>query len=53
MEGVWLAQPYIEEHFDLENGIRIEDGHIRLPHGPVLGIRPDEGRFGAPVASFS
>ena len=53
MEGVWLAQPYIEGHFDPENGIRIEGGHIRLPQGPGLGIRPDESRFGAPVASFS
>jgi 4-hydroxyproline betaine 2-epimerase len=53
MEGVWLAQPYIEGHFDPENGIRIEGGHIRLPRGPGLGIRPDESRFGAPVASYS
>jgi L-alanine-DL-glutamate epimerase-like enolase superfamily enzyme len=53
MEGVWLAQPYIEGHFDPENGIRIEGGHIRLPQGPGLGIRPDESRFDAPAASYS
>ena len=53
LEGVWLAQPYIEGHFDPENGIRIEGGHIRLPQGPGLGIRPDESRLGAPVASFA
>ena len=53
MEGVWLAQPYIEGHFDPENGIRIEGGHVRLPQGPGLGIRPDESRFGAPVASYA
>ncbi|MEA5162772.1 enolase C-terminal domain-like protein [Cereibacter johrii] len=52
MEGVWLAQPYIEGHFDPENGLRIEGGHIRLPEGPGLGIAPDESLFGAPVASF-
>ncbi len=52
MEGVWLAQPYIEGHFDPENGLRIEGGHIRLPEGPGLGIVPDESLFGAPVASF-
>lgn len=32
--------------------MRIEGGHIRLPEGPGLGVRPDESRFGAPVASF-
>lgn len=52
-EGVWLAAPYIEGHYDPENGIRIEAGHIRLPKGPGLGITPDENRFGAPVASYS
>jgi L-alanine-DL-glutamate epimerase-like enolase superfamily enzyme len=52
LEGVWLAQPYIEGHFDPEGGVRIEGGHVRLPQGPGLGIRPDESRFGAPVASY-
>lgn len=52
LEGVWLAAPYIDGHFDPEGGIRIEGGHIRLPEGPGLGIRPDESRFGASVASF-
>ncbi|MFO1049031.1 MAG: enolase C-terminal domain-like protein [Geminicoccaceae bacterium] len=53
LEGVWLAQPYIEGHFDPEHSVRIEGGHIRLPQGPGLGIRPDESRFGAPVTSYS
>ncbi|MGB1254770.1 MAG: mandelate racemase/muconate lactonizing enzyme family protein [Thiolinea sp.] len=53
LEGVWLAQPYIEGHYDEANGIRIEGGHIRLPDGPGLGVVPDEAQFGAPVASFS
>lgn len=52
LEGVWLAQPYIADHYDSRNGIRIEGGHIRLPEGPGLGVVPDEGVFGAPVASF-
>nr|WP_174819169.1 mandelate racemase/muconate lactonizing enzyme family protein [Ruegeria atlantica] len=51
-EGVWLAAPYIEGHYDLENGIQIEGGHIQVPTGPGLGVVPDESRFGAPVASF-
>lgn len=53
MEGAWLAQPYIEGHYDSRNGVRIEGGHIRLPDGPGLGVVPDEGVFGAPLASFS
>ncbi|WP_343116613.1 mandelate racemase/muconate lactonizing enzyme family protein [Ostreiculturibacter nitratireducens] len=52
-EGVWLAQPYIDGHFDPENGIRIEGGHIKLPDGPGLGVVPDETRLGAPLASYS
>lgn len=51
-EGVWLAAPYIEGHFDIEAPVRIEGGHIRLPEGPGLGIEPDESLFGAPAASF-
>lgn len=53
LESVWLAEPYIEEHYDPENGIRIEGGHIKRPRGPGLGIVPDESLFGAPLASFS
>lgn len=52
-EGVWLAAPYIEGHYDPENGIAIEGGHIRLPDGPGLGVVPDETLLGAPVASYS
>lgn len=53
LQGVWLSQPYIEGHYDSENGIEIVDGHITLPSGPGLGITPDETLFGAPFASFS
>jgi len=52
LEGVWLAAPYIEGHYDPENGVRIEGGHINVPQGPGLGVLPDESLFGAPVASF-
>jgi 4-hydroxyproline betaine 2-epimerase len=51
-EGVWLADPYIEQHYDSANGIKIENGWIKVPEGPGLGVVPDEGVFGAPVASF-
>lgn len=52
LEGVWLSQPYIEGHYDPQNGIEIKEGHIQLPVGPGLGVEPDEGLFGAPVASY-
>jgi L-alanine-DL-glutamate epimerase-like enolase superfamily enzyme len=52
LEGVWLAQPYIEGHYDSANGVRIENGCIRVPEGPGLGVVPDDGAFGAPAASF-
>ncbi|MBP1884462.1 mandelate racemase/muconate lactonizing enzyme family protein [Sinorhizobium mexicanum] len=51
-EGVWIAAPYIEGNYDSKNGIRIEGGHIALPKGPGLGVTPDAGIFGNPVASF-
>ena len=52
LEGVWLAQPYIGAHYDEKNGIRIVDGHIKLPKGPGLGITPDAEILGSPVASY-
>lgn len=51
-EGVWIAEPYIERHYDAQNGIRISGGHIDLPQGPGLGVVPDEGLFGAALASY-
>ena len=50
-EGVWLAAPYIDGNYD-KTGVNILGGHIRLPEGPGLGVVPEEGIFGAPVASF-
>ena len=52
LEGVWLAADYIEGHYDPENGITAENGHIKRPQGPGLGIAPDETLFGSPAASF-
>ena len=52
MEGVWLAAPYIEDHYDGNGGIEIKGGHIALPQGPGLGLNIDPDRFGSPVASF-
>lgn len=52
MEGAWLAQPYVEGHYDSRNGIRIEGGHVALPSGAGLGVEPDEGVFGEPCLVF-
>jgi len=52
LEGVWLAAPYVDGHYDAENGISIEGGHIAVPRGPGLGVIPDESLFGRPLASF-
>ncbi|GAB2678980.1 enolase C-terminal domain-like protein [Saccharopolyspora gloriosae] len=51
-EGVWIAAPYIAEHYDPRAGIRIEGGHITMPTGPGLGVTPDATLFGDPIASF-
>ena len=51
-EGAWLAAPYIDGHYDPENGIRIEGGHITMPKGPGLGVTPNPEVFGDPIASF-
>ncbi len=52
LEGVWLAQPYIEHHYDDINPIKIEQGYIKVPQGPGLGINPNTALFGEPVLSF-
>ena len=51
-EGAWIAAPHVEGHFDPENGIDIRDGHITLPTGDGLGVVPETGIFGDPIASF-
>lgn len=52
LEGVWLAAPYIEGHYDRTFGVEIVGGHIQRPTGVGLGVVPDEGCFGRPVGSF-
>ncbi|SIT52991.1 NADP-dependent mannitol dehydrogenase (fragment) [Mesorhizobium prunaredense] len=37
---------------DEKNGVSVEEGHIRLPSGPGLGVVPQESCFGSPVASY-
>jgi L-alanine-DL-glutamate epimerase-like enolase superfamily enzyme len=52
-EGVWIAAPYIDGHYDSENGLKIKDGKIALPKDPGLGIEPDLNQFGTPAASYN
>lgn len=51
-EGAWIAAPYIAEHYDAANGPRIENGRIKIPQGPGLGITPNPDRIGAAAQSF-
>ncbi len=51
-EGAWLAAPYIDGHYDPVNGIGIENGSIRVPTGPGLGVVPDASIWGKPAMSF-
>lgn len=54
LEGVWLAAPYIEGHYDPENGVAIEGGTIPVPKGPGLGVLLNNTPcWGLPVLSFS
>jgi L-alanine-DL-glutamate epimerase-like enolase superfamily enzyme len=53
LEGVWIAEPYMDIHYDSDNPVRIDKGRIQVPTGPGLGVIPDEGVFGKPVASFA
>ena len=53
LDGVWIAAPYVVGHYDADNGVRIEGGHIAVSDGPGLGIVPDEARFGPAAASFA
>ncbi len=52
LEGVWLAAPYIDGHYDPEYSIDVVGGHISCPDRPGLGIIPQESLFGEPIASF-
>ena len=51
-EGAWIAQEYIEGHYDSENPVVIENGHIKVPTGPGLGVRPAKDSLGAPIAVY-
>ncbi len=51
-EGAWIAEDYISGHFDSKSPVVIKNGHIAVPDRPGLGVTPDDGVFGAPIAVF-
>ena len=53
LEAAWTSTNYIEEHYDPDNGIEMQDGYFQLPTGPGLGVNPQEERIGRCVASYS
>ena len=53
LEGAWIAAPYIRDHYDPQNGVRIVNGSIEVPSGPGLGVVPATEQWGPPVASYS
>jgi L-alanine-DL-glutamate epimerase-like enolase superfamily enzyme len=52
-EGTWIAQEYLEGHYDSESPIKIDQGYIRVPSGPGSGVSPDADVFGSPIAVYS
>lgn len=52
LEGVWIAQEYLEGHYDSANPMVVKRGEIGVPTGPGLGITPDPGVFGKPIAAY-
>ena len=53
LEGVWIAAPYIEHHYDPHHGIRLVNGCIDVPKRPGLGISPDAACWGTPIQSYT
>ena len=50
--GSWLCQPHLEDDPAPGEGARSDEGNIRLPDAPGLGVAPDEEWLGEPWAVF-
>lgn len=50
--GVWACQDMITAEIAGGRGPRNESGHLTLPEVPGLGVHPDEGALGAPLAVY-
>lgn len=51
LEGTWIAQDWIDGHYDPSHPVAVHDGMIAVPQGPGLGVRPDPGTL-TPVATY-
>lgn len=50
--AVWACQDMLTVDVADGRGPRNVDGHLRLPEAPGLGVHPDEGALGDPVARY-
>ena len=50
--STWLAQAFIEGHYDPTGGVAIEGGHFALRVGPGLGVTPDPDAFTREIYTF-
>ena len=48
LAGVWIAQPHIRGHVS-RTPVKHEDGWLKVPEGPGLGLDIDPAQFGAPL----
>ena len=51
--GVWACQDMLTEDVAGGRGPRNRDGQLHLPEEPGLGVEPDEGTLGEPVAVYA
>ncbi|MFJ4156693.1 mandelate racemase/muconate lactonizing enzyme family protein [Pseudomonas sp. NPDC089752] len=52
LEGTWIAEPYIDGHYDQENPIVVKGGRITVSKAPGLGINVNEKILKEPVMAF-
>lgn len=52
MLGVWACQDMLTLDIAGGRGPRAQNGHLHLPEEPGLGVHPDEGALGDPVAVY-
>lgn len=52
-EGAWVASSHMDVHYDSAHPVRTVNGHLPVPAGPGLGVEPDDGVLGPPVASYA
>lgn len=51
-DGVWIAEPYINGHYDAQQGPAVVNGRISVPEGVGLGITPEIAETEAPLLMF-